>query len=278
MNQPANQHQAGQHQAMHPQAAAIDIEICVNCDDLQHLATEVRTARAAGAKRLELCGAMQEQGLTPTVEAVRIARQAWGVMPGLVAMLRPRGGDFYYQAAEAALLQQQMADLAAAGADAIVLGVLRQTSTGAADIDWPLLEVLIAQAKAFKLEVNFHRAFDVLPFSSRALALQRLHQTGVARVLTAGCAWHSGLGAADGVLQLQQELRLVAADAAPKLVVGGGVSLANTAWLRSQLDAGQSAPATYSFHCYSAVLTDGRIDRQKVATLVATAARPHTLS
>lgn len=257
------------------QNAAIDIEICLNCDDLSNLARQVQAAREGGAKRLELCGAMYEQGLTPSVEAVKIARQAWGNAPGLVAMLRPRGGDFCYQADDVLLLQQQLSGLAEAGADAVVLGVLRQSSTGLIDIDWPLLRALKAQAADLSLEVNFHRAFDVLPFSSRAAALQQLQQLGIARVLTAGCDWHSGLGAADGVPQLQQDLLQTAAAMAPNLVIGGGVTHANVALLRGQLPATTSASSDYSFHCYSAVLTDGRVDQLKVAALVATAAIPH---
>jgi copper homeostasis protein len=251
---------------------AIDIEICVNCDDLSTLAAQVQAARDGGAKRLELCGAMHEQGLTPAGEAVKIARQAWGNASGVMAMLRPRGGDFYYQAADVALMQHQLSTLAEAGADAVVLGVLRQTSTGTIDIDWPLLSALAAQAADLALEVNFHRAFDALPFASRAEALQRLQQLGIARVLTAGCAWQSRLGAADGVLQLQRELQQTAAGLAPKIVVGGGVTLANVAMLRGQLAAERGVAADYSFHCYSAVLTDGRVDQHKVAALVATAA------
>ena len=259
------------------QTAAIDIEICLNCDDLTHLAAQVQAAREGGAKRLELCGAMHEQGLTPTVAAVRIAREAWGNAPGLVAMLRPRGGDFYVQADDVELMQQQLSDLASAGADAVVVGALRQTSTGAIDIDWPLLSTLQAQAADLKLEVNFHRAFDVLPFSIRSAALQRLQQEGVRRVLTAGCAWQSRFGAADGVLQLLQDIQQTAAGLAPKIVVGGGVTLANVALLRGQFDADPSAAAHYSFHCYSAVLTDGRVDQHKVAALVATAAIPQII-
>ncbi|WP_164852240.1 copper homeostasis protein CutC [Rheinheimera riviphila] len=266
------------------QFAGIDIEICVNCDDLSTLAIQVQAAKAGCATRLELCGAMHEQGLTPTVEAVKIARQAWGNGPGLVAMLRPRGGDFYYQADDVALMQQQLSALAAAGADAVVLGVLRQSSDGQIEIDWPLLNVLLAQAADLSVEVNFHRAFDVLPIPTRAAALQRLQQLGIARVLTAGCAWDSGFGALEGVPQLQQDLQQTANAQAPQLVIGGGVTLSNVAMLRkqlmqltqlTQLSSMTSTAGCYSFHCYSAVLTDGRVDQHKVAALVATAAIPH---
>jgi len=96
-------------------------------------------------------------------------------------------------------------------------------------------------------------------------------------VLTAGCAWQSSLGAADGVLQLRQDLQQTAAGLAPKIVVGGGVSLANVALLRGQFTEDLGAAAHYSFHCYSAVLTDGRVDQHKVAALVATAAIPQII-
>jgi copper homeostasis protein len=258
------------------QTAAIDIEICLNCDDLTSLATQVQAARRGGAKRLELCGVMAEQGLTPASKAVDIARQAWGDAPGLVAMLRPRGGDFFYQAADVVLLQQQLPALAAAGADAVVLGMLRHSSVGTeggqVDIDWALLTTLQAQAVDLGLEVNFHRAFDVLPMTSRAAALQRLQLLGVARVLTAGCAWQSHFGAADGIAQLQQDLAQRMQAQAPQLVIGGGVTLRNVAALRQQLLPGAAAAACYSFHCYSAVLTDGLVDQHKVAALVQAAA------
>ena len=257
-----------------PQTTAIDIEICLNCDDLTTLTAQVQAARQGGAKRLELCGAMHEQGLTPTVAAVNIARQTWGNAPGLVAMLRPRAGDFYYQAGDVALMQQQLSALAEAGADAVVLGVLRQSPNGQIEIDWPLVTTLAAQAADLSLEVNFHRAFDVLPFSTRAAALLRLQQLGVARVLTAGCAWDSGLGAIEGLTQLQQDLQLTAKAQAPQLVIGGGVTLSNVTALRSQLEPCTGLSAGYSFHCYSAVLTDGRVDQHQVAALVATTAIP----
>lgn len=257
------------------QLAGIDIEICVNCDDLGTLAAQVQAAKAGCAARLELCGAMHEQGLTPTARAVEIARQAWGNAPGLVAMLRPRGGDFYYQAGDVVLLQQQLSAVAEAGADSVVLGMLRQSSNGQIEIDWPLLSIVLSQAADLNMAVNFHRAFDVLPSSTRAEALQRLQQLGVQRVLTAGCAWDSGLGALEGLPQLQQDLRQTAKALAPQLVIGGGVTLSNVATLRKQLPSVTSSAASYSFHCYSAVLTDGRVDQHKVAALVATAAIPH---
>ncbi len=245
------------------------IEICLNCDDLSTLAAQVVAARQGGAIRLELCAEMAQQGLTPTTQAVAIARQAWGDSPGLVAMLRPRGGDFYYRPAEVPLLQQQLAELAHAGADAVVVGPLQKNALGITDFDWPLLRTLLAQAADLQREVNIHRAIDVLPLTARPAALQQLQQLGISRLLTAGCDWHSGLGVADGLKQLQQDVLLAKTQQAPKLVLGGGITLANLPELCQQLQKADSAAAAFiSFHCYSAVLTAGLVDQQKVEALV----------
>ncbi|MBU2179633.1 MAG: copper homeostasis protein CutC [Gammaproteobacteria bacterium] len=285
-NQPINQRQtamANTHSAYAVSAdtpaqkantTAAGIEICLNCDDLSTLAAQVVAARQGGAIRLELCADMAQQGLTPTKQAVAIVRQAWGDAPGLVAMLRPRGGDFYYQAADVRLLQQQLTELAEAGADAVVVGPLQKNASGITDFDWPLLRTLLAQAADLLLEVNIHRAVDVLPMAARPAALQQLQQLGIQRLLTAGCDWHSGLGVAHGLVQLQQDVQLAKTQQSPKLVIGGGITLANLPTLCAQLLQADNAIAAYiSFHCYSAVLTGGLVDQHKVEALVMAVAK-----
>lgn len=236
---------------------AVALELCLDTDDLSRLGDNVRLAAELGVARLELCAAMQEDGLTPTPAAVALARQLWGERPGVMAMLRPRGGDFVYHDAELARMQQQMVALAAAGADAVVLGAL----DGAGQWHWPALQQLTALAQSLGLTVAVHRAIDAC--ADPLQAWRQLQQLPVARVLSSGTRWGSGGGAVEGLPVLQQ-LRALGG---PELVVGGGVSAANLPLLRQQLSCA-AAPAPFSFHLYSAVLQDGRVEPKRLAAVL----------
>ena len=88
-------------------------------ETLGQLADAIRTAATAGepilttgcgtsehATRVELCARMDVHGLTPPEAHVRAARAAFGARPGLLVMIRPRGGDF---SAGMQLLEQDVA-------------------------------------------------------------------------------------------------------------------------------------------------------------------------
>ena len=96
----------------------------------------------------------------------------------LHAMIRPRGGDFLYNAHEAATMIADIQAARQAGADGVVVGCL----TAEGDIDLHLLDRLLDEAKG--LSVTVHRAFDSCrnPFA----ALELLATRGVDRILTSG--------------------------------------------------------------------------------------------
>jgi len=219
----------------------IKLELCLQTET--HLAANVALAREFGVARLELCSRMDQDGLTPTPAQVALARQHWGDGPGLVAMLRPRGGDFCYQKSEQRQLQSELVQLAAAGADSVVLGVL----TPAQQLDMAALTELCGFATDLGLTVAVHRAIDAC--AEPLLSWLQLTRLPVARVLSAGTRWDSKLPATQGIAQLQAFL----AAGGPELVIGGGVNAGNIAAIRRQL----APAAAYSFHLHSAVQRQG---------------------
>ena len=145
-------------------------EICANSVE------SCSAAQQGGADRVELCGSIPEGGTTPSYGEMLVARRLLTIR--LHAIIRPRGGDFLYNAHEAATMIADIQAARQAGADGVVVGCL----TAEGDIDLPLLDRLLDEAKG--LSVTFHRAFDSCrnPFA----ALELLATRGVDRILTSG--------------------------------------------------------------------------------------------
>lgn len=146
-------------------------EVCVDT------VSGVLAAEEAGADRVELCAALFEGGLTPslgTVERALARTSRVRVHP----IIRPRGGDFCYDPDEVAAMVRDVELVRAAGAPGVVVGALAPDGS----VDVPVLERLLAAADG--LSVTFHRAFDLAadPFA----ALEALVGLGVHRVLTSG--------------------------------------------------------------------------------------------
>ncbi len=171
----------------------------------------VRAAYEGGAQRVELCADLLEGGTTPSLGALRLARAVKGI--GLNAMIRPRGGDFLYDEDEFAAMEADIRAAKEAGADGVVLGILRADGT----IDAERTAALIALARP--MTVTFHRAFDMTP--DAAEALETLVELGCERVLTSGQA----PTALDG-LPLIFELRRQA-DGRIIVMPGGGINAGN---------------------------------------------------
>jgi copper homeostasis protein len=133
-------------------------------------------AERGGATRVELCSDLLEGGLTPSYGVLNVARERLAI--GIMAMVRPRGGDFCYSEAEFAAMLHDVRMAKEVGANGIVFGVL--TPDGEVDVERS--RQVIDQARP--LAVTFHRAFDMTrdPFA----ALESLVALGVDRILTSG--------------------------------------------------------------------------------------------
>jgi copper homeostasis protein len=146
------------------------IEVCV--DSVEGAVA----AEKGGAKRVELCSALLEGGLTPSAGAIALARKRIAI--GLHVILRPRGGDFLYSEAEHEVMLEDVDTAKSLGADGVVIGAL----TAEAEVDVTRTRELLSKARP--LPVTFHRAFDMTrdPFE----ALETLVSLGIDRVLTSG--------------------------------------------------------------------------------------------
>jgi copper homeostasis protein len=150
------------------------IQLEIACGDLN----DALAADAARSDRIELCSALELEGLTPSlgtaVEVYRLARTPF------VAMVRPRPGDFVYSRAEQEVMLRDAQLLMDAGAEGIVLGCLTSSGT----VDARACEPFVALAG--DADTVFHRAFDRI--RDQLAALEVLMDLGFTRVLTSGGA------------------------------------------------------------------------------------------
>jgi len=162
----------------------MELEICVDSVE------SAIAAETGGAQRVELCSALAEGGLTPSLGMIHVVRSK--IQIGIYAMIRPRGGDFLYSNEEFAVMREDIALAAKAGANGVVLGLL--TADGSIDIERTRRLVEDARSATPQMEVTFHRAIDMA--HNLESALEAVIETGAHRVLTSGSAQNSLLGCA----------------------------------------------------------------------------------
>lgn len=234
------------------------LEVC--CGNLE----SVHAAVKGGARRIELCSALELDGLTPGTQDLRIARQAY---PDLTihVLIRPRAGDFRYSEEEVALMEKQVETALETGADGIVIGCL--TPEGDVDegamhrliqviSDWNLARELLKsdlchsandthffpEQKA-SASITFHRAFDRCrkPFE----ALEHIVSLGCDRILTSGQAATAEEGS-DLLRELHRRAkgRIV-------ILPGGGVTPENAARILAETGCTE-------IHASASDIVDGR--------------------
>jgi copper homeostasis protein len=236
----------------------IPLEIVVKSDSPADAHQNAAAAMQAGADRIEVCAAMQVEGLTAGADAIKAARAAFGERPGLMVMVRPRDGEFSYTDAELALMQRQISQAASAGANGVVIGAL---TPGHKDIDRPATDRLVSHAHRAGVAVTYHRAIDALNEARLEAAIEHLILLGVARILTSGVAWGTKGTALDGLARLQTMAARCGKHI--ELVIAGGMSEV----LAPRVLAALPASGRYSVHAYTSVLTDGITDPQKIRAL-----------
>jgi copper homeostasis protein len=133
-------------------------------------------AQEGGADRVELCTDLGDGGTTPSYGTVAITRDRLRIP--LYVLIRPRTGDFCYDAGEVDVMLRNIEICAKVGCDGVVIGALDTEG----DVDESVCRALIAAAG--QLGVTFHRAFDVA--RDQARALDTIIGLGCERVLTSG--------------------------------------------------------------------------------------------
>ena len=145
------------------------LEVC--CADL----ASVQAAKEGGAHRIELCEALELDGLTPSAALIE---KAVGIGVPIQVLIRSRAGDFVYTPDEVEEMAASIRLAKSLGAHGIVIGAL----TPDGHIDKPAIQQMMEETEG--LSVTFHRAFDVCKEPSQAL--EDIISLGCHRLLTSG--------------------------------------------------------------------------------------------
>jgi copper homeostasis protein len=143
-------------------------------------------AERGGAHRIELCSDLSVGGVTPRADLMGKTRAA--VKIPIFAMIRPRGGSFFYSDSELAQMRRDIELAKSCKMDGLVLGILHTDNTIEVERSRELIKI------AEPLPVTFHRAFDETP--NLRDALEAVIKTGATRILTSGGKRTAALGAA----------------------------------------------------------------------------------
>ncbi|MGD6855844.1 copper homeostasis protein CutC [Bacillus infantis] len=180
-----------------------------------------------GARRVELCDNLSVGGTTVShgvaVKAIDYCRRH---NTGVMAMVRPRGGDFVYSVEEIEIMKEDIIHLKQLGADGVVFGCLTEDGW----IDEGAMKVLLELAEG--LETVFHMAFDHIWHDRQLQAIDWLAEHGVDRILTHG-------GSADsGILENLPRLQEYIDHAAGRITImpGGGITDENLPEIAAELD------------------------------------------
>ncbi len=98
----------------------------------------------------------------------------------VMAMIRPRAGDFIWSNEDLRQMRGDIAAARAAGLAGVVLGASRPDGT----LDERVLSALVAEAQG--MEIVLHRCFDLTP--DHGAALETVIGLGFTRILTSGGA------------------------------------------------------------------------------------------
>lgn len=181
-----------------------------------------------GANRIELCDNLAAGGTTVSEGVLKAALtycQPMGIP--VMAIIRPRAGDFFYTETEKSIMRHDIQLALAAGVDGLVIGALTHDLA----LDRPFLEEVQALASQQETALTFHMAFDELSPETQISALSDLRDLGFTRVLT-----HGGPKSQD-ILSSAPRLQALM-DAAPEgltILPGGGLTKDNLAQLQQAL-------------------------------------------
>jgi copper homeostasis protein len=192
-------------------ADRILLEVCVDTP------AGLAAAIAGGADRIELCAALALQGLTP---APGLMAQAASAPIPIYPMIRPRNGDFTYDAGDLDAMRRDIDAVRAYGLAGVVIGANRPDG----ELDLEVLGKLVEHSKG--LGMSLHRSFDLVP--DQAKALEVAIDLGFERVLTSGGALTAQAGAEKIAALVQQAAGRIG------ILAGAGVRPSNVAELVRQ--------------------------------------------
>lgn len=173
-----------------------------------------------GANRLEICENLRVGGTTPSYGTLQTAKDLLEDTD-IVAMIRPRGGDFVYSDLEMVVMEKDIQMCKNLRIEAVAIGILNEYH----EIDYENVYRMVKFAGF--LNVVFHKAIDMVekPYKE----IRKLADVGITRILTSG----GEKRAVDGVDIIN---RMV--DEGDKygieIVVAGGVTKQNLSILKNE--------------------------------------------
>ena len=150
----------------------MDVEVCI-----ESLA-EAKLAVQFGAKRVEVCSALDLGGLTPSAGLIQQCSEISQIEVHI--LIRPRSGHFAYSKEELSTMKADIERAAQYGVKGVVFGILTLEN----EIDLNSNIELLELAKLLQMEATFHRAFDLANNPTKSLS--DLINLGFDRLLTSG--------------------------------------------------------------------------------------------
>lgn len=181
-------------------------------------------AQECGADRIELCADLSVGGLTPSLELVGSCLANLHIP--VMAMVRPRAGDFVYSPAEFEAMKKTVDAFKSVGVAGVVFGILDEKN----EVQLAQTQELAALAKP--LLVTFHKAIDECPDPAKSLE-QIMQVADIQRVLTSGGADSALLGAE----KLKEMMEL--ADGRIKILAAGKITKSNLAEVHDKIGASE---------------------------------------
>lgn len=198
----------------------ITVEVCI--DNIESLSTAIE----AGALRIELCSALAQGGLTPSIGFVRRTIQklaSRNLNIPIHPIIRHRAGDFVFDDDEIDIMVEDIKAVKAMGVSGVVVGALTEQGL--------INEAALARFMdaAGVMSVTFHRAFDLCndPF----VAMDILVKYGCERILTSG----QQASVEEGIELIAQLVKR--ANGRISIMPGAGVNVTNARYIVEQTGA-----------------------------------------
>lgn len=149
------------------------IEACVGS------LAEALAAQRAGADRVELCSALDLEGLSPTLNTVKTTFKQLSIP--IRVMVRPHAKSFCYSPQDIKQMIKQIEACKIVGVEGVVLGCLTTKN----EVDLETTQLLATTAHPLK--VVFHKAIDLTPNVIDSTQ-QLMEKTSIDAILTSGGA------------------------------------------------------------------------------------------